>query len=688
MSDRRRWSVASAFAITSIFIVGLRGGSLAIGDTGTEAVAVPAKALARSLRRIGTMRLPGPASNAAPPAVSELVIDQGIRATAVNRRIPSQIIGRASIANATPSIVTIPLVPSTPIASSSSIQIFGFNGLNALDSGIGNGLSIINPTVGHGIEPPDQGLCTNGVQIVEMTNLEMAIYDPISGALQSGPTKLSAVFSVPDTDFLSDPKCYFDAPTNTFYMTLTDLQDINALNHSSLLVAMLRAGSTTVTDYAIDTTNDGTNGTPTHPGCPCFGDQPLLGADQFGIYVTTNEFALNVVINPSSTVFNGSQIYAINKADLAAAAPQIDYFFLEGPLPLANGIAASMQPSASPDGDFDAANGGTEFFMNSLDFDGHGDDRIALWAMTNTCAIPSSTATPCAGNINITLTPPPLHVRNYSNPPPAIQETGSIPFGASIGQTERSIDTGDDRLQLLVYADGKLYTGLNTTVRVRAPFTPTGRFGLSPGTSRRLGSTIQAGIEFLVVKPSIATRLRGGQRVSVLVPTVLRDGIVAHADDDLYYPSIGATTEGPALMVFSISGASLFPSAANFTLGSSGLGRINIVKAGAGPDDGITGYTDESGREAARWGDYSAAVASGGEIWTATEYIPSSCTSTTYGSDPLCGMTRAPDANWGTYISKHIPPVCTAAAPCTCGPQQPFNSLPCAPRTGTPPVSR
>src|SRR5260370_795643 len=39
--------------------------------------------------------------------------------------------------------------------------------------------------------------------------------------------------------------------------------------------------------YSSPTTHDGTAGTPSDPGCPCFGDQPLLGADANGIYVTT-----------------------------------------------------------------------------------------------------------------------------------------------------------------------------------------------------------------------------------------------------------------------------------------------------------------------------------------------------------------------------------------------------------------
>src|SRR4029077_17836519 len=111
---------------------------------------------------------------------------------------------------------------------------FGFNGLNALDSAIGQGLDVNNPIVLFAIEPPGQRLCVGNGKVVEMTNLELAVYDA-SGARTLGPKTLSSVFGVSSSDFISDPKCYYDAPTNSLYMTLTDLTD--QINHSWLLVA-------------------------------------------------------------------------------------------------------------------------------------------------------------------------------------------------------------------------------------------------------------------------------------------------------------------------------------------------------------------------------------------------------------------------------------------------------------------
>src|SRR5258708_20533140 len=68
-----------------------------------------------------------------------------------------------------------------------------------------------------------------------------------------------------------------------------------------------------------------------------------------------------------------------------------------GPLPtvvhsheptLAEGFAYSVQPATTPPGGtYATGNGGTEYFLSALDFNGTLDDRIAVWAMTNTSSL-------------------------------------------------------------------------------------------------------------------------------------------------------------------------------------------------------------------------------------------------------------------------------------------------------------
>jgi hypothetical protein len=129
---------------------------------------------------------------------------------------------------------------------------------------------------------------------------------------------------------------------------------------------------------------------------------------------------------------------------------------------------------------------------------------------------------------------------------------------------------------------------------------------------------------------------------------------VAHKGLDLSFPSIGVTTGGNAVMAFSLMGLSMNPSAGWIPIANAGPRQIHIAAAGAGPDDGFSGYPNDNSAASgiARWGDYSAAVADGNKIWMAAEFIPSACDNTTYAGDSTCGGTRAPEANWGTFISE------------------------------------
>ena len=117
---------------------------------------------------------------------------------------------------------------------------------------------------------------------------------------------------------------------------------------------------------------------PNNPGCPCFGDQPLLGADKYGIYITTNEFST------LGDEFNGAQVYAISKSALFGGTLKYQAFH-GAPIPLAEGPAYSLQPATSPTAaSWNTTNNGTEYMLSALDFDATTDNRIAVWALTNT----------------------------------------------------------------------------------------------------------------------------------------------------------------------------------------------------------------------------------------------------------------------------------------------------------------
>lgn len=597
------------FAVVTLLTLALFASAAAEAQSSIAKKPIPV-----TLRRVATVNLAQVARGGAALPLTAPAFDPSIGATVVNRRIPRASLSGAAGADVLSgaALLASPQASNVPFAPSTAPTISGFNALDALDSWIGNG--------DMPIEPPDQGLCVGNGTVIEMTNLEYREYNT-SGSPLGAAIYLNTLFGVPSTDFLSDPKCYYDSPTNTFFMTATDLTDMT--DQSFLLVGVMPASSSTVTTYEIDTTNDGSDGTPPDFGCPCFGDQPLLGADANAIVVSLNEFSQP---NNPAGAFNGAEIYLISKSDLAAEVTARRFMF-RAPIPLRGSFASSMEPAASPDGAFDTANGGTEFLMNSLDFLGVGDNRIAVWAIIDTCQLASS---PCAELPVISLNPPILHVRPYQNPFSANQpnSTTMIPYGNSTGNfAVEQIDADDDRLGQVVYANGKLYAALGTTLKV--------------------GGVRHAALEYFIVKPS----LRTNGSISHFTVTG-RSAYVAHKGLDLSYPSIGVTTGGAAVMAFSLMGASMNPSAGWMPIAKAGPKQIHTAAAGAGPYDGLSGYANQSGSSVARWGDYSAAVAVGSTIWMAAEYVPSACDDLTYAGDPTCGGKRAPEANWGTFISE------------------------------------
>jgi hypothetical protein len=566
----------------------------------------------------------------------------------VNRDVPN------SQSNAHVPSRDVPRPATLPVASADSSLALSVDGLDHFDqrtADSGNQFSL---------EPPDQGLCASGERVIEAVNDVFATYST-AGAKTSPTVSLTEFYTgqpqiVRHADgtatygqFLSDPKCYYDPSLQRFFMTILEIdQDPSsgALGtHSSELIAVSKSStpSTAAGDwyhYAIDTSNAGGTAVdtaggrqvgartmPTHPGCPCFGDQPLIGADANGFYVTSNEFS---IVGPE---FNGAQVYAFDKAGLARGTLKMQYVAGQTFLPLAEGPSYSLQPATSPTAaDWAAGSNGTEYLLSALDFDATLDNRIAVWALTNTASL--TKATPAVQLSKVVL---PSEV--YGQPPDAVQKTGSTPlagvieqvYGSKNGQSsstpqEELLAGNDDRMNQAVFAHGQLWGALNTVVKTDS------------GPSH-------VGSAYFVVTPSTSGNQVAG--------TLATQGYLAVNQENLLYPSIGVTSAGQAIYTATLAGPDYFPSAVYTTISSvGGPSNVRLAAAGLGPDDGFTGYPPFGG-PTGRWGDYSAAVAdASGNVWTADEYIGQTCTSATFLQDTTCGGTRTILANWGTRISK------------------------------------
>jgi len=217
--------------------------------------------------------------------------------------------------------------PGPQTVGSAVAAATGFQGLSHLDQRLAGTGRYAN-TQGS-LEPPDQGLAAGNGFVFEAINDALAVFDQRTGNRILGPTPLNQFFNLaPEVirstplvfgDFVTDPRVYFDRPTQHWFVTALQI-DINPVtgafaSRSHLLIAVSQTSDPTQAFnlFTIDTTNDGQNGTPADVICPCIGDQPLLGADANGFFVTTNEFHIPPQ-NP--LLFNRAQIYAMSKQQL------------------------------------------------------------------------------------------------------------------------------------------------------------------------------------------------------------------------------------------------------------------------------------------------------------------------------------------------------------------------------------
>ncbi len=496
---RTRWLIpGGAAAATSLALITAGGVTPAVAQTagagGQAAAAVTHYTGKRGIARL----LPrGPR-----PVGSARAFPKGAR------RLPS---GRFSAAEAVPRVRTA--AGATAAARSPQVN---FNGVSSRDSQVTNFEAKF--------EPPDQGLCQGNGFVLEPVNSAYRIYRT-NGRSVRGPFNINDLFNVGSKEFTSDPRCWFDRSSDTWFATILFLND--TFTASSLLIAVRHNASPLGlwNDYSIDTTDEGRGN-----GCPCFGDQPRLGIDQTNLYVTADEFSI------TGPQFFGSEMWSIDKAQLVAGKPLTRFVRFSG-------LTISGQPTLAPQPALTRGNPRAEYFLSSLDLAGQGDHRIGVWAMTRRNQVGK-------GGIP-TLTSTVINSEPYANPPKAAQK------GAT-----RKLDSGDDRMQETQFAGGTVWGELTTAVR------PAG------------DSTVRAGGAWFQVRPRLgATGIAGA--------SVARQGYIAAAGQYAIYPSVQPDAAGNAAAVFTLTSRNRFPSAAFATLraGAGSFGPPAVAASGTGPYD-------------------------------------------------------------------------------------------------------
>ena len=595
-------------------------------------------------------------------------------------------------------------VTSTKQAKSNPTFNIGFEGLNHYQQRYTRGGNQFS------LEPPDQGLCVGNGYVLEVVNDVLNVFNTSGQSVLPDNTATNIVAGFPRNvnhavdlnsfygyppainrsiapgnpgrfgQFVTDPSCIYDVATQRWFMVVLTLEvdsttgDFTTVNHLDLAVSKTSNPTGQWNIYRIDVTGDGSPGNTGGP-CPCLGDYPHIGADANGFYITTNAYPWG----PGD--FDGAQIYALSKAQLAAGAANVTMVHIDttGMVNATSPVAQTQPgftvwPAQSPGSNqFSAGNGGTEYFMSSNAgeeaagdaFNGSSSDLI-VWTLTNTSSldsaspslnlsnkvltvglygIPPTQQQPGSGTPATTDTPQGFCINNtttmtaagrgcwrllFNPPPPAHNEVISRP------------DSNDTRMQQVMFANGKLWGALDTAVTVN-------------GGNR-------AGIEWFIVNPTSSS--------------LVLQGYLAAAGYDFTYPAIGVTTNGRGVMAFTATGNTLNPSAAYASIDAVvGVGAWNIVPGGQGAaqDDGFTSYKSQVGNPPrTRWGDYGAAAVDGDSVWIASEYIAHACTYTDWGGPFFTGGTgdnllgtcagashgpgvRTALANWSTFISKFTP---------------------------------
>jgi hypothetical protein len=508
------------------------------------------------------------------------------------------------------------------------------------------------------LEPPDQGLCAGDGFVMESAAGSLAVYDA-GGRSRRGTADLSSFYRYPPAvvrskgtfgPFVTDPSCVFDEASRRWFqlaLTLDTFPNSGAstgTNHLDLAVSSTPSPLGKWTMYRVDTTDDGTGGTPDH-GCStgprdfrithpnaCLGDRPHLGVDRYGVFITTNERSF---FGPE---FHSANVYALSKRALTrgAATVQVTQLATVGAVTVGGVPEAgfTLWPATAADGRFSDAAQGTEFLLSSdaaAEVNATGtSDRLVTWALTNTRSLD--------GVPDLHLLNTVSQVRPYVVPAPSAQKAGSVPLAQCIDDTtmptplgpgcwrvllplepahdqvESTLDSGDSRMMQVTFADGLLWGALDTELTVQG--------------------TPQAAIEWFAARPQVDG--------AALQSTVIANDYLGLAGENLVHPAIGMTAGGRGVMAFTVAGPDHFPSAGVAAIEAAGAGRPRIVAEGRGPQDGFSGYKPFNNPPRPRWGD-SAAVAVHDQVWVASEYIAQTCDEATYANllaFGSCGETR------------------------------------------------
>lgn len=409
--------------------------------------------------------------------------------------------------------------------------------------------------LGSGSIPPDTMGAIGPDHFIEVINTSVAIYNRTGTRLSH--VSLNSFFTVNSGGVTFprggafDPRVVYDRRSGRFFALAVERGNPSGSANDIVFTVSRTSDATGLWDKYVIPVGEATSG-----GVTFFTDFPTLGVDDNGVY-------MGMTIFPSAGA-PFSKIAAVAKAPLIAASPSLPAVFAAGNI---TDLYSSPQPALNHD---PVAAGGRAWIVSS---------STTLFANVHYRTVTWSGGAPTLSGTTILSTPGFGPVRNA----PA---QGSI-----------EVNAADDRLQMAVIRNGRLWTCRNVGVNST---------GGSSGSDR-------TGCEWLELN------------VTGAAASLVQSGRVfdtAGVDPRFYYyPSLVVSGQGHVAMGYSGSKSTEFIGAyASGRLASDAPGTMQAVMQ-LQPGLAIYERTDGVGRN--RWGDYSYTSLDPNDdmsIWTIQEH--------------------------------------------------------------------
>ncbi len=580
----------------------------------------------------------------------------------------------------------------------------GVKGLNAVDSATAS-----TNVLGEDIEPADQGLCAGNGYVVEANNVgEILIFNTALKRV-SAVIPLDTVMGLTSRGWSSggDVMCLYDAANGGHWFFTQFVSASSEASGGTFSGCFAGVPSTCYEGIAVTTGPDpfgpynvyflNANYNPAEPGYPTLlNDFTKIGATRDAFLLFYDEFPLAANTGLGGGNFNGAQQFAIDKLALERGWPTTlgngrpNPFFnvaIEnmGLLPTPDGTCLrdgtyglpgftcwySVIPALAADPtQYDNNHGGAGFMLESLDFYGQGDTRIAVFDWTGLENLDSPHCSRCA-NIGFGGQLFSGVAYYYGEGFLAAQKSGPIPLGNECGAA--GLSAGTPPSPASCPESGIAPNGDNFTQAAQAQHRLWGAVSteIAQNFASESSPEVHQGAVYWVIDTNSFDE-RG-------YFTLVSQSYVSPAHEDLEFPVMAADGDlfdggnGGAIIAFTLSGnggptgadrGGFYPSTAygRLTATSNGLleSKIDIADMGQSPEDGFTEYQGYPNGTRPRWGDYSSAVylpGSDGRVYFATSYIqyPNCAPPEFTLALATCGGTRDGYANWGTSVNYVVP---------------------------------